>query len=160
MGQFRIIISIVVLVASICLIIVQLFTPQPLQIILETGQEIVTQNTEYFSLSQVLMLVVASFLIGSTALYLYFKSETEEFRRLLGQKKSEGRYEMVIPLLKGDEREVFRQMISCKEGMLQNALVRKTGMNKVRMTRALSGLERKGLVAKERRGLTNMVRLK
>jgi uncharacterized membrane protein len=44
--------------------------------------------------------------------------------------------------------------------MLQNALVLKTGMTKVKMTRVLSSLERKGLVLKERHGLTNRIKLK
>jgi uncharacterized membrane protein len=161
MGQFKVIISIVVLVVSLFLLISQLFTPQPLQIILETGQEIATQTSEYFSIYQVLVLVSASFLIGSTTIYLYFKSETEEFLKSLGSKKRvEGRYEMVIPLLRGDERRVFQEVMDVKGGMLQNALVLKTGLTKVRMTRALAGLEGKSLIVKERHGLTNRIRLK
>jgi uncharacterized membrane protein len=161
MKQFKIIISIVILVVSLFLLISQLFTPQPLRIILETGQEVVTQTSEYFSISQVLILVIASFLTGSTAIYLYFKSETDEFLKSFIQKKSvENKYEMVIPLLKGDEKRVFQEIMDAKGEMLQNALVLKTGMTKVKMTRALASLEGKNLIAKERHGLTNRIKLK
>lgn len=161
MKQFKVIISIVILVVSLFLIINQLFTPQPLQIILETGQEVVTQTSEYFSISQVLILVIASFLTGSTAIYLYFKSETQEFLNSLVQKKSvENKYEMVIPLLKGDDKRVFQEIIDAKGEMLQNALVLKTSMTKVRMTRALASLQGKSLIIKERHGLTNRIKLK
>jgi len=44
--------------------------------------------------------------------------------------------------------------------VLQNDLVSRTGMSKVAVTRALAKLESKGLVVKERHGLTNKVRLK
>ena len=161
MKQFKIILSIVILVVSLLLLINQLFAPQPIQIILETGQEVVTQNSEYFSVYQVLMLVGASFLIGSTSIYLYFKSEADEFLKSLRQKRRiENRYEMIIPLLKGDERKVFQEIMDAKGEMLQNALVRKTGMTKVRMTRALASLQCKSLIIKERRGLTNRIKLK
>lgn len=160
MKQFKIIISIVILIASVSVVFNQLFTPQPIQIILETGQEIVTQTTEYFSMLQVLILISASFLIGSTAIYLYFKSETEDFLKSLGEKKEvEKKYEMVIPLLRGDERRVFREIIDAKGEMLQNALVLKTSLTKVKMTRVLASLEKKKLIMKERYGLTNKIKL-
>lgn len=161
MKQFKVIISIVILVVSLFLVINQLFTPQPIQIILETGQEVVTQTSEYFSIFQVLILVIASFLMGSTAIYLYFKSETDEFLKSLSQKKKiENKYEMVVPLLKGDEKRIFQDIIDAKGEMLQNALVLKTGTTKVRMTRALASLENKNLILKERYGLTNKIKLK
>ncbi|MCX6814456.1 MAG: hypothetical protein NTY20_02300 [Candidatus Aenigmarchaeota archaeon] len=160
MKQFKVIISIVILVVSLFLVINQLFTPQPIQIILETGQEVVTQTSEYFSIFQVLTLIVASFLIGSTVIYLYFKSDTDEFLKSISQKKIENKYEMVIPLLRGDEKRVFQEIIDAKGEMLQNALVLKTSMTKVKMTRALASLENKNLILKERHGLTNRIKLK
>ncbi len=161
MKQFKIIISIVMLIASVSILFNQLFTPQPIQIILETGQEIVTQGSDYFSLAQVLILITAAFLIGSTAIYLYFRSETEELLKALGQKREYDRkYEMVIPLLRGDERMVFKEILDNKGEMLQNALVLKTRLKKVKMTRILARLESKKLIVKERHGLTNRIKLK
>ena len=161
MKQFNVIISVAILVASVSLLFNQLFVPQPIQIILETGQEIVTQNSGYFSLSHVLIMVSASFLIGSTAIYLYFRSETDELLRVMGQKREYDRkYEMVIPLLRSEERMVFQEVLDNKGEMLQNKLVLKTRLNKVKMTRVLASLERKNLIIKERHGLTNKIKLK
>jgi uncharacterized membrane protein len=161
MKQYKVIMSVAVLVASITILINQLLVPQPIQIILETGQEIVSQSSEYFSLAQVLILISASFLIGSTSIYLYYKSETDELLRVLGQKRETGRkYEMVIPLLNGDEKKVFREVLDAKGEMLQNALVLKTSLSKVKMTRVLANLERKNLIIKQRHGLTNKIMLK
>jgi len=161
MERFKVIMSIVILIGSISVLFNQLLMPQPVQIILETGQEVVTQTSEYFSIQQVLILTLASFLIGSTAIYLYFKSETEEFLKSLSRKREvDKRYEMVIPLLGGDERKVFQEVVDAKGEMLQNALVLKTRMKKVKMTRILAGLERKNLIVKERHGLTNKIKLK
>ena len=47
-----------------------------------------------------------------------------------------------------------------KGQMLQNALVLKTSLSKVKMTRVLASLERKKLIVKERHGLTNRIKLK
>ena len=161
MERFKVIMSMVILIGSILVLFNQLLVTQPIQIILETGQEVVTQTSEYFSLMQVLILITASFLIGSTAIYLYFKSETEEFLKSLNQKREvDKRYEMVMPLLRGEERMVFQEIVDAKGEMLQNALVLKTRLKKVKMTRVLASLERKNLIVKERHGLTNKIKLK
>jgi len=161
MEQYKVIMSIALLVASAAILFNQLLASQPIQIVLETGQVVDTQSSGYFSLLQALIIASASFLIGSTSIYLYFKSETEEFLKSLGKKNdSDKRYEMVLPLLRDEERTVFRHILDNRGEMLQNALVLKTSLSKVKMTRVLSSLERKNLVVKERHGLTNRIRLK
>ena len=161
MKQFKVIISVVILVTSVSLLFNQLFTPQPIQIILETGQEIVTQESDYFSLYQVLVLITAAFLVGSTSIYLYFRSATDELLKALGQKKGyDKKYEIVVPLLGRDERMVFKEVLDNRGEVLQNALVLKTRLTKVKMTRVLASLEKKSLIVKERHGLTNKIRLK
>jgi len=160
MNQFKIIIAIVILTASIFLLFSRLFAPQPIQIILETGQEVTTQSSEYFSLADVLLLISSSFLIGSTATYLFYNSDTNGVIKSFGQKKKPvADYGMILPLLRGDERKVFSELIESDGEMLQNALVLKSGFSKVKMTRILSGLENKHLIVKERYGLTNKIKL-
>jgi uncharacterized membrane protein len=161
MNRFKIILSIVILIVSVLLLFSKLFSSQPITIILETGQEVNTLTSDYFSLTDALLLIASSFLIGSVTIYLFYNSDTKEviksFRKENGMKE---RYGMVIPLLRSDERNVFQNLVDSNGGMLQNALVLKTGMTKVKMTRVLSSLERKGLVLKERHGLTNRIKLK
>lgn len=161
MGRFKIILAMAVVIASTVLLVDSLFRPSPIQIILETGQEVTSQSADYYPLGEVLMLVVASFLMGSSAIYLYYNSETPVLINSLRQKKKgDAKYDMVMPLLKGDERKVFAELLDSNGEMLQNALVLKTGLSKVKVTRVLAGLEKKNLVTKERYGLTNRVKLK
>ena len=161
MERFKVIMSVVILIASISIMFNQLFTPQSIQIILETGQEVETQTSDFFSLTQVMLLVVSAFAIGSTSIYLYFKSETDEFLKAIkNTKEVDKRYEMVLPLLNKDEKAVFSEVMDSDGGMLQNKLVLKTSLNKVKMTRTLASLEKKKLIVKERHGLTNRIKLK
>ena len=161
MKGFKVAISIVILTASVILLFNRLFSPQPIQIILETGEEVVTQTSNYFSLSDVLFLLVLSFLIGSLTIYLFYSTDTREtLKKLNKERNKENKYDMIIPLLKGDEKRVFLEIINSKGEILQNKLVLKTGFTKVRVSRALSGLEKKKLILKERYGLTNKIKLK
>jgi uncharacterized membrane protein len=161
MKQFKVILFIVILVASVLLLFGKLFSSQPITIILETGQEVTTLASDYFSLTDAMLLIASSFLIGSVTIYLFYNSDTKEviksFRKENGMKE---KYGMVIPLLRKEERSVFQEIASSNGEMLQNALVLKLGMSKVKMTRVLSSLESKNLIVKERHGLTNKIKLK
>ena len=75
MKRYKLIISVVLLVSSIILLFSKLFSPQPIQITLESGQEITTSTSQYFSLSIVLLLVSCSFLIGLCAAFLFYNSD-------------------------------------------------------------------------------------
>jgi len=161
MNQFKIIIAIVILTTSIFLLFSQLFRPQPIQIILETGQEVTTQSSDYFTLYDVLLLITYSFLVGLTATYLFYNSDTNEVIKSLKRNKGlEKSYEMIIPLLKGEEKKVFSEILNSNGEILQNSLVLKLRLSKVKITRILSGLENKQLIVKERHGLTNKIKLK
>jgi len=61
--------------------------------------------------------------------------------------------------LSPDERQIMSLVI--EEGTIfQSALVEKTGLTKVKITRILDKLEGKGLIERKRRGMTNVVILK
>jgi len=173
MKRFMSIISVIVLIVSLVLLFDKLFTPQPIQIVLESGQEVTTQTADYFTLTEVILLIVCSFLIGMTATFLFYNAEKNEIksdeRREKEKKpvtkenelkeKVENKYETILPLLKDDEK---RFLIALKESngeMLQNKLVLKLNLSKVKVTRVLWSLERKGLIVKERNGLTNNIKL-
>ncbi len=156
MKRFTLILSAVILISAIVLLFVQLFTPQPIHIVLGTGQEVTTQSPNYYELPQVLLLVVSSFLIGSTTLYLFFASKEEQPSHPTMKEE----YGTILHLLKGDERTLFSELKNNNGEMVQSSLVQKTGLSKVAVTRALAKLEHKNLVVKERYGLTNKVKLK
>lgn len=159
MKRFMTILSIVVLLVSLFLLFDRIFKPQPIQIVLESGQEVTTQNSEYFSLTEAILLVVCSFLIGSTSIYLFYNADRTIFIKSANQDKT-NKYEHILPLLKEDERKLFLALKEANGEMLQNKLVIKLNMSKVKVTRLIYRLERKNLIVKERYGLTNKIKLK
>jgi hypothetical protein len=160
MDRFKLIIAIVVMVASMVIIVNKIFSPVPIQITLDSGQEITTESPSYFSLSEVLLLVVCSFLLGASSVYLYYKADIRNNIKSMRSGRKGGQYVAVLPLLKGDERKVMHALIDAGGEMLQNKLVIKLGLTKVKVTRVLSSLQKKKLIVKERHGITNKIILK
>ena len=159
MKRFKIIIAIVLLVASIILLFSYLFNVQPLHITLETGQEIVTQNPDYFTLTTVILLIVCAFVIGATSAYLFYNADNINILAVKTEEKSDD-YKRLLPLLKHDERKVVSALMENNGEMFQNALVLKLALSKVKMTRLLVSLQDKQIIIKERHGLTNKIQLK
>jgi len=165
-GQIQIYISIVILIASLFLLFNRIFSPQPIQITLESGQEITTSTPEYFSLAEVLLLVSCSFLIGSTAIYLYYNSDKSNENQHKTIVKSEKKIEFddiddkVLNLLKPEEKKVILILKENNGEILQNKLVLKLMISKVKVTRILHRLQQKQLITREKYGLTNLVKLK
>jgi len=162
MVKFSIFISIVVLITSLVLLFNGLFTPQPLQITLESGQEITTSAAEYFALAEVLLMIICAFLIGTAATYLFYNSDQAKITSLPQQpvEKNVKEYDTLLPLLKTHEKQAIIALRDAGGEMQQNKLALKLGVSKVKATRILSGLEQKRLIIKERHGLTNMVKLR
>ncbi len=157
MKRYFAIISVIVLIASLILLFDKLFTPQPIQIVLQSGQEITTQTADYFSLSEAILLIVCAFLIGTTATYLFYNADGVRIPRL--HKKEGKSYDSILPLLKDDEKRVVIALRDANGEMLQNKLVVKLNLSKVKITRVISSLQSKNLIVKERNGLTNNIRL-
>ena len=161
-GNFRIIIAIILLMSAIVVLAVIIFRPQPIQIVLETGQEVASKSSDYFSVSTVVVLLICAFLIGSAITYLFYNSEDKRVSRK--ESKSElGNsevYNKIIPLLRDDEKRVVHMLKEHKGEMLQNELVLKLGLSKVKTTRLLAALERKQIIDRHRHGMTNKVKFK
>jgi len=160
MKRFKVIVTSILLIASLFLLFDKLFTPQPIQITLETGQEVTTQSPDYFSLSQVLLFIICSFVIGGASIYLFYNAELQALSIVPKNRELDEKYSEMLPLLKEDERMVVRELLKHKGVLLQNALVSSLNISKVTATRILRRLEQKGLVSKERQGFTNKIVLK
>ena len=167
MKQFKIIIAFVLLISSIIVFITTFFITQPVQIILETGQEVVTQSPNFFSLVKALILVICSFFIGATVTYLFYNADTNGISAAFQRRaeatemktNTEQKFDVVFPLLKHDERKVIKVLMDNNGEILQNALVLQSGLSKVKITRELTSLENKKLIVRERFGLTNKIKL-
>jgi uncharacterized membrane protein len=69
------------------------------------------------------------------------------------------RWEEISKTLKNDEQVLYKAIID--EGIVnQSVLVEKTGLPKSNVSRALYGLESRGLIERRRRGMGNVVLLK
>jgi hypothetical protein len=65
--------------------------------------------------------------------------------------------EAVLTALEGDERELVKQIANNGGEILQNELVLSLNFSKVKVSRMLTNLEKRGLIIKEQYGLTNKV---
>jgi uncharacterized membrane protein len=169
MSQFRIVIAAVLLIASLAILVTMLFTPQPIQIVLETGQQVATQSSTYFTISTVMMFIICSFIIGVAITYLYHNTEyTKTMLRPLGGQEPQsiekhhspaGSLDTILPLLREDEKKTVRALRDHQGELLQSELVLQLGFSKVKTTRIVASLERKGVIEKHRHGLTNRLKL-
>ena len=159
MVKFRVLLSLVILIAALFLLFSKLFTPQPIQINLQSGQEITTSTSEFFTLSETLILIISAFLVGTTATYLFYNADKNNITKNEIQNPKTDSYENVMPLLKQDERKIVAALLESNKEMQQNKLAAKLGISKVKATRILYRLEQKNLVTRTRHGLTNMVKL-
>ena len=67
--------------------------------------------------------------------------------------------DLAIRLLDGDEQRLMRMIVEAKGSILQRDLVRITTFSDAKVSRLLDRLERRGLIIRERHGMTNRVRL-
>jgi uncharacterized membrane protein len=158
MKKYTYIMGVAILISSLVILVVKLFSTAPIQIIMESGQEIINQDSNLFSLADAILLSICSFMVGVTSLYLYYNSLDENpISSKVGNDKSTD-YEVVLRLLKPDERRVYNEIIESKGDILQNKIVLNSGLSKVRVTRILKRLEQKQLIKRERFGLTNRIK--
>ncbi len=170
----KIIFAIIILISSIIVLFNVLFTPLPIQIVLESGQEVTTQNSDYFSLAETILLIVCSFFVGGSIVYLYYTSEKIEvspddpvskssaiipFAEKNQEQIISEKYSPLLNLLNADERQLISLLIESRGQMLQNQLVLRLNLSKVKVARLLASLHQKNLITKERHGLTNNIRL-
>lgn len=65
--------------------------------------------------------------------------------------------ERVLKILPEDERKIVALLLKNNNSLEQNKLVAFTGINKVKMSRIISELERRGVVKKTNLGNTNLI---
>lgn len=67
--------------------------------------------------------------------------------------------DLAVRLLDGDERKLLRAIVESHGAILQRDLVRMTAFSDAKVSRLLDRLQERGLVVRERQGMTNRVRL-
>ncbi len=72
----------------------------------------------------------------------------------------EGRHDyLVLRLLTGDERTMFKAIMDSGGEVLQKDLILRTKMSNAKVSRLLDRLQQKDVISKERYGATNMIKI-
>lgn len=159
-----------VFVASALVLAIKLLNPTPVQILVEGNTAITTQVPGLFTYADVLVIAVALVLMSVSGTYILLHDSTTPAPAAPAQaapapagdailEERRQRWEKVAKTLKDDEQTLFKAIID--EGIVhQSELVEKTGLPKSNVSRALYGLESRGLIERRRRGMGNVVLLK
>ena len=134
--------------------------PTPIQIVIEGQSASITQLPGFFTLEDVIIIVIASIILGVSGTYLLFFDLVEKPAGELVLKERKKRWEEIAKTLKEDERKIYQAIIETDGIIEQSELPEKTGLSKASVSRALDLLESKGLVERRRRGMGNIVLLK
>jgi uncharacterized membrane protein len=156
----------VIFLASVLVLAFKLLNPTPVQILVEGDTAIISQVPGLFTYTDVLEIGSALVLMSATAAYMLLHDNgvtpaptpnASAAEVILEERRQ--RWEEVAKTLKDDEQTLYKAIID--EGVIdQSVLVEKTGLPKSNVSRALYGLESRGLIERRRRGMGNVVLLK
>lgn len=155
----------VLFVSSGFILGIKLLNPTPVQIILEGSNAVIRQIPGFFTFTDVVILIISSFVLCASGMYLLFFDAVENNsvekpagKTVLEERKKE--WEEVSKTLKDDEQKIYKVIIDSDGIVNQSELTEKTELSKSNVSRALDLLESKGLVERRRRGMGNIVMLK
>jgi len=151
-------------VTSVFVLGIKLLNPTPIQIIVDGNNVVTKQIPGFFTYTDVIILVIASLLLGISGAYLLLSVPTEKTaaedagKVILEERKK--RWNELSKTLKDDERKIYETILESDGIIEQSELVEKTGLPKSNVSRSLDLLESKGLAERRRRGTGNVVLLK
>jgi uncharacterized membrane protein len=140
--------------------------PTPVQILVEGDTVIMSQVPGLFTYSDILVISISLIMMSVSGTYLLLHDlinverpvDTNSAANVIVEERRQ-RWEEVAKTLKNDEQILYKAIID--EGIInQSVLVEKTGLPKSNVSRALYGLESRGLIERRRRGMGNVVLLK
>ncbi|MEM2924797.1 MAG: hypothetical protein QXJ68_03820 [Methanocellales archaeon] len=154
----------IVLILSILIIVDRLLTVPNIQIILENGRAVPLEGASYFSINDVLILIICAWIGGMAFIYLLTITTTPPSKLTAppevikpGGIKPE---EIALDILDGDEKIIYAEIVGSGNGILQRDLVLKTGFSEAKVSRLLDKLERRQLIIRRRHGMGNLIMLK
>ena len=140
-----------------------------------------------YSSTGLIVIVISSFLIAMAVMFILLREEYEPLPPSMDatrvppppperavQQDAEGPKEgaispdpeeraretyLVLRLLTGDERTMYKAIMDAGGKALQKDLIKITRMSNAKVSRVLDRLQEKGVISKERYGSTNMVKL-
>jgi uncharacterized membrane protein len=160
-GKYNILISVIVLIISVLLLIERLLATGPVQLVLENGQAVPIEGVSYFSLNEVLFLIITAWFGGMSFLYIFLHSNESEAPALKENTVAANKSTAMLAanLLDGDEKILLQRIVDNNE-ILQRELILKTGFSEPKVSRLLDKLEKRGLIIRQRNGMGNRVLIK
>jgi uncharacterized membrane protein len=173
----------VALAVSVTVLGIQLLNPTPLVITVESGTTQMEHAPNFFTYSDVLIVVVSSILAGASATYLLRPSsapardaarETSEEAETKDERDRKNGEEKQVDLiekrrqeweeyaddLRNGEKEIYEVVLESDGVAQQSTIVEETDFSKSHVSRKLDVLESRELVERKRRGMGNVVVLK
>jgi len=147
-------------VASAFILGLKLLNPTPIQIVIEGQSASITQLPGFFTDKDVIIIVVASIILGVSGTYLLFFDSVEKPAGELVLEERKKRWKEITKTLKEDEQKIYQAIIEAGGIIEQSELPEKTGISKASVSRALDLLESRGLVERRKRGMGNIILLK
>lgn len=155
-----------IFVASVIVLAFKLLNPTPVEILVEGSTAVINQVPGLFTYADVLEIGMALVAMSITGTYILLHDSRavtvpepapSAADAILEERRQ--RWEEVAKTLKDDEQALYRVIMD--DGIInQSELVEKTGLSKSNVSRALYGLESRGLIERRRRGMGNVVLLK
>lgn len=112
-----------------------------------------------------IFILITALIAGLVAAYLFLTRaqtaavSTAPNATISPEATTEEMSDFAIRLLDGDERSLMRAIVEAKGTILQRDLVRITSFSDAKVSRLLDRLEDRGLIVRERHGMSNRVRL-
>lgn len=132
---------------------VKALQPVSIQLVVD-GQSIeLTQQPPFYSSVDVLMIGLSAFVAGTCLTYLTFERRTEAKDGAAGADLAS----VVGEVRDGEERRLLELVVEAGGSMYQSDLVDRSGFSKGKVSLILDRLEARGLVRRERSGMTNLV---
>ena len=153
-----------VFVVAVFVLGIKLLNPTPIQIFVEGNDIAVKQIPGFFTYTDVVILVIASLVLGISGASLLLSAPAEKpaaedaGKVILEERKK--RWGEISKTLKDDERKIYETILESDGIIEQSEIVEKTGLPKANVSRGLDLLESKGLAERRRRGTGNVVLLK
>ncbi len=161
--QGKTVLAAAIFIASFLVLALKLLSPTPVQI---SDEGVLSQVVpRLFTSIDVLEIGLALILMTATAVYLIMHDHVtaadpaQNTSAVDVMEERQQRWEEVAKTLKEDEQTLYKAII--ENGIInQSELAKKTGLSKSSVSRALYGLESRGLIERKRHGMGNVVLLK
>ncbi|HEY9246485.1 MAG TPA: MarR family transcriptional regulator, partial [Candidatus Methanoperedens sp.] len=147
----------------------KLLTPAPINIFMDGSDIVASHITGFYTLVDMSIVSVFSCLLGISATYLLFfdsrtapKKNIEDNAPSVLQAESasadKSNTDDILKILKGNDRKVTEVLVEFGE-MNQTELASRANIPKSTLSRALSDLEKRGLIIRYENGMSKMVKL-